>query len=575
MKRLLSALLLAGSLAASQAFAAAATLLTGTADTGNTPNTSDAFVPTTGDLLMVCVSVQDSVDASPTLSSSAGLTFTNIGTQAVYGGSISTVYWFVANALVTDTSSQTVTWTEASDVGGGSVIFTYGISGMSRVGTDAIRQAAAMNNRNAGAGAPAPAFSGAALTGNVVLGCLGNNSNPAGMTAPSGFTEPSSPSGDVGYITPTTGAETVFINSGFTGTTVTWGSSSATQSGSLIVELDTTSASACPSTATGGRTSVCITSIADAGDPDNILYGLSPAVVANEDSIWHDPLSALGHSVTLGADGWPVIASGGSNLTDSFDYCVDDGGLGSCGTDGTYEVTTTPVLSDAAGIATGQTTADLSVSTNLLEGTIYTCVTTHSGTPSHAQIAAGNNAADAACTYAANDATPSASQTFSATGLSAGTTYYASYGQANAAGTPLTATVVRSASFATTAAGDTTPDAFEYTDKTGQALNTSITSGALAIAGINASTIVTISGDASCQYSQNGGAYTAVEGSVVVTDTLQLKVTSSAVTSDTVSCTLTVGGVSDTWTVTTISVFSLVRSVVSDLLEGAVHAINQ
>ena len=141
--------------------------------------------------------------------------------------------------------------------------------------------------------------------------------------------------------------------------------------------------------------------------------------------------------------------------------------------------------------------------------------------------------------------------TFSATGLTAGSTYRGCGAWENEATPPLTATVVCSDEWATTAAGDTTPDAFSFTDLTGQPLGSTITSNAITVAGTDAPAVVTISGDPSCVYAINGGSYVATEGSADATDTITLQVTTEGLYSDQFSCQLAVGGVSDTWYVTT------------------------
>ena len=161
-----------------------------------------------------------------------------------------------------------------------------------------------------------------------------------------------------------------------------------------------TPSGSCPATCAGGRSARCITDISDASDADNILYGLSPAAVANEDTVCYDATSVLGDTVNVSAAGWPSIASGGSQLTDSFDYCVMDNGA-ACGTDGTYEVTFQPVITSVTGIGTGQTTGTVTVTpAGPTEGTVRgvaiskTSYDTY-GAPTHAQIAAGvdgNNA---------------------------------------------------------------------------------------------------------------------------------------------------------------------------------------
>ena len=140
---------------------------------------------------------------------------------------------------------------------------------------------------------------------------------------------------------------------------------------------------------------------------------------------------------------------------------------------------------------------------------------------------------------------------YSATGLTAGSTYRACGAWENEATPPLTATVVCSGEWATTAAGDTTPDAFSFTDLTGQPLGAAISSNIVTITGLTATAVVTISGDPSCVYKINSGSYTAIEGAADDTDTITVQVTTEGLYSDQFSCQLIVGGVSDTWYVTT------------------------
>ena len=230
--RLLAVLL---ALAALPSWAATVTHKVATADTDATPNVSGAFTPVSGDLLVVGVCVSATTDATGTLSSSiGGFTFTQVRAQA-YASNSNYIYLYVADALVSNTSSQTVTWTETADAGSGSAIMVAAVAGMSRDGADAVIQTA--THTGGTAITPATVFAGAAMTGNPTLGFVCNSVNPATMTAPTGWTE----AADVGYATPDAGAEYVFRNSGFTGTTITWGSvyGGAISGGALSVELDT------------------------------------------------------------------------------------------------------------------------------------------------------------------------------------------------------------------------------------------------------------------------------------------------------------------------------------------------
>ena len=104
-----------------------------------------------------------------------------------------------------------------------------------------------------------------------------------------------------------------------------------------------------------------------------------------------------------------------------------------------------------------------------------------------------------------------------------------------------------------TGASDTTPDAFTFVDQSGASVNpgTTITSAAVTITGINAAAAISVSGAASSSYSINGGAFTSVAGTVTNGQTVQVRHTSSASFSTATDTTLTVGGVSDTFTSTT------------------------
>jgi hypothetical protein len=97
---------------------------------------------------------------------------------------------------------------------------------------------------------------------------------------------------------------------------------------------------------------------------------------------------------------------------------------------------------------------------------------------------------------------------------------------------------------------DSTPDAFSFTDQTNAALNTAITSNTITVSGINVATAISVSGGS---YSVNGGAFTTAAGTVTNGNTVAVKVT-TAVTNNTVSnATLNIGGVSDTFSVTTLA----------------------
>ena len=100
----------------------------------------------------------------------------------------------------------------------------------------------------------------------------------------------------------------------------------------------------------------------------------------------------------------------------------------------------------------------------------------------------------------------------------------------------------------TTVVPDTTPNPFSFVDQTNVALSTVITSNYIIVSGINVAAAISITGGT---YSINGGSYTNAPGMVSNGNTVRVQITSSANYSNTTNATLTIGGVSDTFSVTT------------------------
>lgn len=99
---------------------------------------------------------------------------------------------------------------------------------------------------------------------------------------------------------------------------------------------------------------------------------------------------------------------------------------------------------------------------------------------------------------------------------------------------------------------DSIPDAFNFTDQSGAALSTVITSNTITPTGYNTSTSWTCSGGTA---SISGGAYTN-SGTISPGQTVSLRLTSSSANSTVTSATLNINGVSDTWNVTTLAAIS-------------------
>jgi uncharacterized repeat protein (TIGR01451 family) len=109
-----------------------------------------------------------------------------------------------------------------------------------------------------------------------------------------------------------------------------------------------------------------------------------------------------------------------------------------------------------------------------------------------------------------------------------------------------------SATWNVTTGADTTPNAFTFTDLTGVMGHTFQYSNTFAVAGINAAAAVSLTGSA--LVSINSGAFAAAPATVNNGDKVRLRVVSADLASGVVNSTLTIGGVSDTFTVTTDSV---------------------
>lgn len=100
------------------------------------------------------------------------------------------------------------------------------------------------------------------------------------------------------------------------------------------------------------------------------------------------------------------------------------------------------------------------------------------------------------------------------------------------------------------AATDTTPASFSFTAAIEASRNTVVESDPIAVSGINAAASISIAGG---EFSVAGGAFTSAAGSVSNGQAVSVRLTSSDRFGTPVSATLTIGGVSGVFTVTTIA----------------------
>jgi hypothetical protein len=111
-------------------------------------------------------------------------------------------------------------------------------------------------------------------------------------------------------------------------------------------------------------------------------------------------------------------------------------------------------------------------------------------------------------------------------------------------------TTTTSTSTTTTTIADSTPIQFTFIDQTNVPLSSEIISNTITVSGINTAAVISVVGGT---YSVNGGVYRSASYIVNNGDTVIVKQTSSANYSTKTDATLNIGGVSDTFSVTTLA----------------------
>jgi hypothetical protein len=209
-----------------------------TTASSNAGSLTGAFTPVAGDLLL-CVWAAAGTSGTDQTCTSTGntgswtlldeVTFTTAGNN----GRI----WAWAYSVPATATSTTVQCSLTVDGSTGQHIWVYQVSGMSRFGLAAKRQACEDNSHAAGTPA-ATAFAAACLTTNPVLSFVHDEGVAVGYTPPTSWTEPSSPASEGIITVPTSRGVSAFIDSGFTGTAITWGTASTGVYGHYGIELD-------------------------------------------------------------------------------------------------------------------------------------------------------------------------------------------------------------------------------------------------------------------------------------------------------------------------------------------------
>jgi hypothetical protein len=198
--------------------------------------TGSSFAPAiaalAGDLLVASCDVEASSGTltGVTISDDHGGTWTLI--QQFTPSGIEIFSAWVRDTLVPSNATYTVTFTKAGTANPKYVCSVIALSGGSVAGASALVQSA--TNTGAATTTPAATFGASALAGNSTIGFVSGST----VTPPTSWTEQLDASGAPA------GLEVATRDSGFTGTTITWGSTISVAWGSIIVELQASAAAA-------------------------------------------------------------------------------------------------------------------------------------------------------------------------------------------------------------------------------------------------------------------------------------------------------------------------------------------
>ncbi len=264
LRTLLLGLLLALPFAAQAATVTYISAATSPSTTASATYVTASFTPTAGSVQFGGCVISGTVLEPPTITNSLGGTYTEV--DSITRSTNDRLYAFVADQTST-ASAQTVTIDVTGDngTGGFCIVFEADIT---RTGSSALKQAIAVSENTAGPSAPVVTFGANVTTTNPTFGCVVQGAQPNAVTEPTNWTE----AGDTGFDTPTVGMECAYRNSGYTGTTITWGSSESAYA-AFGIELDA-SAAAGPAS----FSSVTVGPIADGYDIDYTVTGANAQV---------------------------------------------------------------------------------------------------------------------------------------------------------------------------------------------------------------------------------------------------------------------------------------------------------
>jgi hypothetical protein len=206
-------------------------------------NKAASLTPAVGGLLVVVAGASGTAAGSyGTITDDQGGTYTRVIESTRTTSGYEAIY--IRDQLVTSAVLHTVTVSQpGGDTGGGLAVAEF--SGCTNVGSAAAGAKGGQSNQASGT-TPSITLDASASSTNPVVAAISMTGNPGTVTAPSGFTQRQS----VSYNTPATALRPYTRDSGFSGSTLTWGSTANQSFGDVAVEIIPSSG---PQTILAGR----------------------------------------------------------------------------------------------------------------------------------------------------------------------------------------------------------------------------------------------------------------------------------------------------------------------------------
>ena len=214
-----------------------------------------SITPAVNTLLVAFASVSANTQTAPTMTDNQGGTYTLVG-QAYWLSSADNMFAFVRNTLVTTSTATVITLDTNTNTA--AEIEVVAFAGMTRTGAAAVKQFTSHGN-NTAVTVPVLTFSSNVTTTDATIVAVASGDNNA--APPSGWNERK----DASQSSPVTCLETATRNSGFTGTTITYGGTQDTSYAEMALELDNSVSS--PPVDAGVDSMVADASVVDAA-PD-------------------------------------------------------------------------------------------------------------------------------------------------------------------------------------------------------------------------------------------------------------------------------------------------------------------